>query len=104
MAKQPETLFKEKVKRDLETLRPDVWFVKVQQHGIRGTPDILMCAWGTFVALELKKDGKEKAEPLQEYNLDQIRMAGGYSFVTSPDDWEGVFEFLKRLNKILAAD
>lgn len=95
MAKQPETVFKERVQRDLETLRPDVWFVKVQQMGIRGTPDILLCSHGIFFALELKKDGKEKPEPLQEYNLDLIKKAGGQSFVAHPDNWDRLFEFIR---------
>jgi hypothetical protein len=96
MSKQPETAFKEKAAEDLKTL-PMVWFVKVQQITIRGTPDFLICVNGHFVAIELKKDRRSRPDPLQSYILDKIVCAGGTSFVAYPENWDEVFEKIKSL-------
>ena len=42
----------------------------------RGTPDLLACCQGRFLALEIKVPG-EKATPLQEHELKKIQAAGG---------------------------
>lgn len=77
-----ETKFKEKILVRLREI-PNSWVVKVQQVAIRGTPDILMCVNGHFVAIELKTDDGE-ADELQIYTLDRIRKAGGHTFVMTP--------------------
>ena len=94
MARKPETKFKERVRKDLATL-PRVWFVKTQQVWSRGTPDFLVCLNGYFVALELKKSGKEKPDRLQDHNLTKIRAAGGVSYVVHPDNWPELFHYMK---------
>lgn len=99
MAKKPETLFSEKVKRDLEELQQNgalLWFTKIQQVGIRGIPDYLICARGKFIALELKKSTKEKPDPLQQYNLNEIRACCGVSLTANPEDWHGALETIKK--------
>jgi hypothetical protein len=58
------------------------WAEKIQQVGIRGTPDILacvpcsVCRRGLFLGVELKIPG-EKPDPLQESKGRRIRSAGG---------------------------
>lgn len=96
MAKKPETVFKERVLRDLKTL-PLCWFSKIQQVAINGTPDILLCLNGIFIAIELKKDAKSKTSKLQDYNLQKIREAGGLSFVVYPDIWNDVLDDLRQI-------
>lgn len=96
MAKKPETLFKEKCRDDLETLR-STWFVKIQQVVLRGIPDFLICIGGRFIAIELKKDKKARREPLQEWTLDKIAQSGGYAFVAYPENWDSIFSQLKEL-------
>lgn len=96
MAKQPETLLKERVLADLRAL-PSVYVVKIQQVAIRGTPDILACIAGRFIAIELKRDEKEKPAPIQRYALAKISNAGGLSFVVHPLNWPGVLAELRRL-------
>ena len=96
MAKKPETLFKEKCRRDLETL-PSTWFVKIQQVVLRGIPDFLICIGGRFIAIELKKAKKGRREPLQEWTLDKIAQSGGYAFVAYPENWDSIFSKLKEL-------
>lgn len=81
---QPETRFKTKVVALLKQV-DTLWLVKVQQVTIRGTPDILMCVRGKFVAWELKV-GSNKASDLQQYTLDAITKAGGIARVVTPEN------------------
>ena len=99
MAKQKETLLKEKVLSDLKSLS-NTHAVKIQQVGIRGIPDILACISGWFVAIELKRDEKQKPEPLQLYQITKIITAGGFAYVVSPENWPQVFEELRTLSLI----
>lgn len=96
MAQQKETNFKNRIRPLLKAL-PNSWNVKTQQRALRGTPDILMCVAGKFVALELKRSAKEKPDPLQEHNLKLIRDAGGVGLLVFPENWNEVFEQLKNL-------
>jgi len=96
MAKQPETILKEKVLLALRQL-PCTYAVKIQQVSIRGIPDILACIRGKFVALELKRDAKQKPEPLQQHELGKIQKADGLAFVVSPENWQEVLAMLTDL-------
>ena len=92
MSKKEETKFKEKVQKDLNSL-VKCWHEKIQQKSIRGTPDILACINGVFVAIELKVDSK--LSNLQEYKLKKIRASNGIAIEVTPENWEGHFEVLK---------
>ena len=76
---------------------PDTWVVKIQQVAIRGTPDILMCVAGHFVALELKTD-IGRIDKLQVYTLEAINNAKGYALVVAPSNWQKTYEFLQELS------
>ena len=99
MAKKPETVFKERVLRALKDL-PHTWAEKIQQVTKRGTPDILACVNGHFVALELKS-GKRPKTPgkfsLQDWVLKQIEAANGLALKVYPDEWEEAFKHLVQL-------
>lgn len=95
-SEQPESKFKKIVKKDLKALTT-CWHVKVQQVAIVGTPDILACIAGVFVALELKKDEKSKLEPIQLYTLAQIKKAGGKAYAVHPANWSKVLNELRLL-------
>lgn len=97
MPQQPETKFKERVFRDLKALAPYVWFTKIQQVGICGTPDVFVCARGNFIVLELKKDKHSKATPLQLWELNAIAIANGMSFITYPSNWPKTLQAIKNL-------
>jgi hypothetical protein len=45
-----------------------------------GTPDLLACAYGRFIGIELKADDN-KPTKIQQHRLEQIRSAGGVTFV-----------------------
>lgn len=94
MAKKPETKFKEKVARALKDL-PNTWFVKIQQVAIRGIPDFLICINGQFIGIELKKDKEAARNPLQEWTLEAICNAGGFSYLVYPENWENTLASLE---------
>ena len=90
-----ESLFRIKVVEFLHTLRKTHPF-SVQQLSIQGTPDLLVCINGCFVAIELKAVGG-KVSKLQEYHLRKIMEAGGISLVASPLNWEDTKATLQNL-------
>ena len=86
---------KEKVLSSLHAL-PNTFAQKIQQVAIRGTPDILACISGMFVAIELKSDDQDP-DPLQAYTLQQIAEAGGIGMVVNPTNWAASFDALMEL-------
>ena len=95
--KNPETIFKEKVQRDLKKLKR-AWWYKTQEVAIRGIHDIILCVNGFFVSIELKRNPKAKVDALQVYNLDRIEQSGGLAFIAYPENWESIFWFLVELD------
>lgn len=95
VVKKPETKFKEKVEKELKTI-PKCWFVKIQQVAKHGTPDILMCINGVFIAIELKTD-IGKVDKLQAWTLDNIANAGGLAFVLTPKNFESTIKLLREI-------
>jgi hypothetical protein len=91
--KQEEAKFKERVLRDLKQFK-DAYFLKTQERGRRGVPDIIGCINGKFISLELKTD-KGVADLLQLEILKKIQIAGGFAAVTSPMYWEVHLDYLK---------
>lgn len=93
---QRETLFKKRVLTRLKEI-PRLWVVKIQQVALRGTPDLLMCYKGYFIAWELKtSNGKVSA--LQQYNIIAIQEADGTARVVTPENLE---ECLKELECLI---
>lgn len=68
---------------------------KIQQSSIRGTPDIIMCLNGKFIAIELKIDD-EAPNALQRAKLDHIERAGGIALAITPSN---CFQILAALRK-----
>lgn len=56
--------------------RDDVWAVKTITTNRNGTPDIIACVGGHFVAIEVKA-AKGVVAPLQTYQIDLINKTGG---------------------------
>jgi len=61
------------------------WTVKTVTTNKGGTPDILACLHGKFIAIEVKDTGK-KARPLQAAQIRRIIKAGGIAFTTDNVD------------------
>lgn len=96
MAQKPETVFKNRFVPRLKRL-PNSFIVKIQQVAKIGTPDLLICIGGLFVAIELKSSVKGKVSPLQEHNLNLIAEAGGITIVAHPENEEKVMNYLTNL-------
>ena len=91
-----EKIFENKIKAFLKS--KGAYFIKT--HGDRfsrvGVPDIIACVNGHFVAVEVKAENGKPSE-IQLYHLDEIRKAGGCSFLLYPKDFENFKNFLENL-------
>ena len=64
----------------------NAYAVKTAPPMDNGTPDIICCMGGLFLAIEVKQPGKSPSK-IQQHRLRQIREAGGVALVaTSVDD------------------
>ncbi len=91
--KKQETVFKEKALKALRKI-PLSWFEKIQQVALRGTPDIIGCVNGRFVAIELKTE-EGSTSKLQDLKLEKVLKAKGLAFVLTPKDLPKLVEILK---------
>lgn len=82
-----EKNFENKIKKYLEL--KGAWFVKyfANRNTKSGVPDILACVNGHFVAIEVKAT-YGRPSPLQIWNIDRIKAAGGIALIVYPKDWE----------------
>lgn len=97
MAQKPETKFRQKFRAKLEEI-PNSFWESIQQKAIQGTPDILGCVNGYFVAIELKATSDSKVTPLQEHKLLCITKAGGYAGVACPENCDDMLRELYKLS------
>jgi len=56
------------------------WVVKTVETNKRGTPDIICCLEGRFVAIEVKRPTKGPS-PIQQAQIHSIEKANGIAFV-----------------------
>lgn len=97
-----EKQFENKVKKYLKD--HGCWYVKYWSGNAKngkkftkdGIPDLLVCCNGHFMALELKAENGHPSK-LQEWNIEQIRNAGGFAMVVYPDDFEMIKEVINIL-------
>ena len=94
-----EKNFENKIKTYLKSI--GAYFIKT--HGDRfskvGTPDILACVNGKFVAVEVKAENGKPSD-LQLYHIEQIQKAGGYGIILYPKDFE---KFKKDVENLLTS-
>ena len=92
----PEKKFEGKVRRFLDNL--GAWHLKTYSDGVQrsGVPDLLCCVNGYFVAVEVKSE-TGRPTPLQIWNIEKIREAGGIAMVLYPDGFD---EFKRLMLKI----
>jgi len=91
-----EREFKIKVIRELKKLH-NIWFYKSMDNSTAGIPDIIGVINSRFIGLELKRDAKARVSKLQEYNIELIKAAGGYSAVCYPENLEQIIKEVKKL-------
>jgi hypothetical protein len=80
---------------------PETWVCKIAQTSKRGTPDILMCMSGVFVAIELKTD-TGKTSKLQDYNLDRVAKSRGIAIVMTPKNMHEMLDRLKAIAQVFS--
>lgn len=61
-----------------------------------GTPDILACVNGYFIAIEVKAQNG-KASELQLVKIEEIRKAGGLAYIVYPTGWEKLKDIIDGL-------
>lgn len=81
-----EKIYENKIKRYLK----ERGCYEVKYHGnaysTNGTPDILACVNGYFLAIEVKAPEGKPTE-LQLAKIAEIRKAGGFAYVVYPSGW-----------------
>ena len=101
MSKKPETIFCEKIDRELKKFfGKKIAVFNIQQVTINGTPDRLICLCGQFIALEVKIEEGTPSK-IQLLKLAKIKKAGGFSAVVYPSTWQYVLEELKNIYESL---
>lgn len=95
MAKTPEGLVKDAVKKTLDEF--GVWYCMPMGTGFgrSGIPDFICCANGRLLAIETKA-GQNTATALQKRELRRIEAAGGVAIVVNE---ENLSELRKLLNE-----
>lgn len=91
-----EKTFENKIKRYLK--EKGCYYVKYFGCGYStsGTPDILTCVNGYFLAIEVKAQNGKPSE-LQLVKIDDIRKAGGFGFVIYPSGWDRLKDIIDGL-------
>lgn len=81
-----EKIFENKIKRHVKAVGGYCVKYFGCNYSESGTPDILACINGYFLAIEVKAQ-TGKASELQLYKIDEIRKAGGFGYVVYPSGW-----------------
>ncbi len=101
----PESKFQHKVTARLDKLiklgYPLYYFVK-EAGSIRGIPDLVICANGSFVAWEIKPSEAEANKTtgrivLQRYTIDRIQRANGGATLVYPENVDLAFRVVESL-------
>lgn len=87
---------------------PLYWFIK-EAGSLRGIPDLIICANGSFVAWELKRSRDEAEKTtgrivLQRYTLLRIQRAHGVAEIVHPENLEDNLRVLHSLCYPKSAD
>jgi len=103
MGETPEGKVKKRVKEMLRNFGDDVYWCMPATggYGGSGTPDILVCAFGKFLAIECKA-GNNTTTALQDSHLAHIRDAHGTGLIINEHNmdvlavtlaaWKGEYE------------
>lgn len=74
----PEGYEKADIKKYLEEIKAWYTLPYIAGYGKSGVPDIVACINGMFLAIEVKREGKEPT-PIQLARMAEIEKAGGFA-------------------------
>jgi len=87
MATTPENRVKNQIKKWLTEKGFYFFSAAAGPFSVHGVPDIIVCANGRFVGIEVKAPGKEtNTTPNQDLHIKRIKDSGGVAFVASSVD------------------
>lgn len=93
MARTPEALVKDRVKKLLKAMSIYYFMPATYGFGRSGVPDFVCCMDGRFMGIECKA-GTNKPTALQQLELTRIAAAGGFTFVANEDNLDMLEEKL----------
>jgi len=98
MSSTPEAKVKAAIKKILK--EHGAWYAMPMGtgYGNSGVPDFICCLQGQFVAVEAKA-GKGIPTALQEKNLRDIKVSGGYAWVVNEENLDEFKEWIKEYRK-----
>lgn len=95
--KHKESVLQTRIIKYLEAQGAVVVNPFTSRYSKKGTPDLLVCFLGFFIAIEVKAPGETPNE-LQLLRLERVRQAGGYAIWT--DNIEDVKELINDISTI----
>ena len=93
MARTPESKVKARIVRLLKKYGAYYFFPQTGGYGSSGIPDIIICYYGLFIAIECKA-GNNKPTALQKLQLEKIVAAEGIATVVNEKNIGDVEELL----------
>lgn len=96
MARTPERAVKAKIVDVLKEEGVYYFFPATHGYGRSGVPDIICCAGGKFLGIEVKA-GTNKPTLLQVRELEAIRRNGGYAIVANDENWDMVRPLVRKM-------
>jgi len=90
---KPEAKVKKVVTSALKNMGAYYFYPVTGGYGGSGVPDIIACYEGFFLAIECKA-GKNRPTPLQEKNLRDIDLAGGFALVVNETNMHNIVDVI----------
>jgi Holliday junction resolvase len=94
----PEAKVKKKVVDVIKKNGAYYFFPATGGYGRSGVPDIVCCYRAVFIAIECKA-GTNRPTPLQEAEMEKIRLAQGFVRVINEDNIDEVQEVFNIINR-----
>ena len=95
--KKEESSIQKDISDYLTSKGAEVYNPKTGSHSKKGTPDLLLCFQGLFIAIEVKQPGK-KPSKLQQLRIKRDKKAGGIAFAT--DNLKEVKELINDISNV----
>lgn len=95
MGMKKESVYQSELKKKIEDILPGCIVLKNDANWIQGIPDLSVLYHGKYALLEVKKSGKEKHRPNQDYYINKESEHTCSRFIY-PENEEEVLDELQR--------